>query len=130
MTRRHALFGFEKKRHPVLPRRQFVRRMARSLGIASGLALLSLLVGMAGYHFLENLPWIDAFVNAAMILGGMGPVDPLKTDGGKLFAGGYALYCGLVVIITAGVIFAPVMHRLLHKFHAEEDEQEPKDGRT
>src|SRR5258705_13970511 len=75
---------------------------------------------MAGYHFLENLSWLDAFVNASMILSGMGPLANPQTTGGKLFAGCYALYSGLVVIIVAGVIFAPVFHRFLHKFHVDE----------
>jgi hypothetical protein len=77
---------------------------------------------MAGYHYLEGLPWIDAFVNAAMILSGMGPVSPLQTFGGKLFAGLYALYSGLIVIVAAGVLFAPVVHRMLHRFHLEAED--------
>lgn len=121
-ARRSGLFRYEKKHHPVLPRRQFARRMARSFGVASALILSSLIIGIAGYHFTEDLPWIDAFLNAAMILGGMGPVDPVKTLAGKVFAGCYALYSGLIVIVSAGVLLAPMMHRLLHKFHAEPDE--------
>jgi hypothetical protein len=74
---------------------------------------------MVGYHALEGLPWIDAFLNASMLLGGMGPVNPLTSYGGKLFAGLFALYCGLVVILVAGLLLTPVAHRLLHKFHAE-----------
>ncbi len=76
---------------------------------------------MLGYHWLEGMPWIDAFANAAMILSGMGPLDPLRTDGGKLFAGLYAIYSGLAVILIAGVVFAPVVHRFLHRFHLEPD---------
>ena len=76
---------------------------------------------MLGYHWLEHMRWIDAFANAAMILSGMGPIDPLKTDGGKLFAGLYAIYSGLAVIIIAGVVFAPVVHRFLHRFHLDLD---------
>jgi hypothetical protein len=101
-------------------RKSFAWRMARSIVMASALIGLSLLAGMAGYHFLEGLPWIDAFMNAAMILGGMGPVAQIQTDGGKLFAGMYALYSGLIVIVAAGVLFAPVLHRILHEFHADE----------
>jgi hypothetical protein len=74
---------------------------------------------MAGYHVLENLSWIDAFLNASMLLGGMGPVNSPVTFGGKLFAGLYALYCGLAVILVAGLILAPVAHRVLHRFHME-----------
>jgi hypothetical protein len=113
-------FGFEAKHQPVLSRAQFAKRMLRSLGIAVVMVMVSLLAGMCGYHFLENLPWIDAFLNASMILGGMGPVDPVKSPGGKLFAGCYALYSGLVVIATTGVLLMPILHRILHKFHAEE----------
>ncbi len=97
--------------------------MMRSLGIALAMIAVSLLAGVCGYHFLEDLPWLDAFLNASMILGGMGPVDPVKTPSGKLFAGCYALYSGLVVIATAGVLLLPVLHRLLHKFHAEAEKQ-------
>lgn len=118
-----GFLGYEAKHHPVLPRKDFAKRMAKSFAMASSLIILSLLAGMAGYHFLEDLPWIDAFLNAAMILGGMGPVAPIQSFGGKLFAGFYALYSGLVVIVAAGVIFAPVMHRMLHKFHAQSDEK-------
>lgn len=115
--------AYETKIHPVLSRKRFARRLAKNFAIASTLIAVSLFAGMAGYHFLEGLPWIDAFLNAAMILGGMGPVAEIKTFGGKLFAGCYALYSGLVVIVAAGVIFAPVAHRMLHKFHAVTEDQ-------
>ena len=121
MSNRRIL-GYEAKHHPMLSRKEFAKRMARSFGFASALIGLSLLAGMVGYHFLEDLPWIDAFLNAAMILGGMGPVSPLQTFAGKLFAGLYALYSGLIVIVAAGVLFAPALHRMLHEFHAETDQ--------
>jgi hypothetical protein len=117
--RHRHLLRFERKNQPVLSRWEFAKRLGRSALLASLLIGLSLLGGMAGYHYLEEMPWIDAFVNAAMILSGMGPLGPLQTWGGKLFAGCYALYSGLVVIIATGVIFAPVMHRMLHHFHTE-----------
>jgi hypothetical protein len=79
---------------------------------------------MAGYHWLEGMTWIDAFANAAMILSGMGPLAPVQTWGGKLFAGLYALYSGLVLIVAAGIVFALVVHRLLHSFHVETDARE------
>lgn len=79
----------------------------------------SLFLGMAGYHLIEGLSWIDAFLNASMLLGGMGPVNAPLSAGGKVFAGFYALYCGLIVVVTAGVLFAPVVHRFLHKFHLQ-----------
>jgi Co/Zn/Cd efflux system component len=84
----------------------------------------SLAIGMAGYHGLERLSWLDSFLNAAMLLGGMGPLAVLQTDAGKLFAGCYALYCGLVVIAVAGIVLAPVAHRVLHRFHLEEEQRD------
>ena len=123
MESKRGIFGFEHKRRPVLSRKDFAKRMARSFALANALIGVSLFAGMCGYHFLEDMSWIDAFVNASMILGGMGPVDPLKTDSGKLFAGCYALYSGLIVIVSAGVLFAPALHRMLHKLHAEPDEK-------
>ena len=110
---------FEHRAERVIPPRQFLLRLARSGAIALALIAVSLLIGMAGYHHFEGLGWLDAFLNASMLLGGMGPVDSPMTDGGKLFAGLYALYCGLAVIFAAGVILAPVAHRILHRFHVE-----------
>ena len=110
---------YERRSEPLIPRRQFLARVARSGAFALALAALSLLIGMVGYHSLEQLGWMDAFLNAAMLLGGMGPVNAPATAAGKLFAGLYALYCGLVVIVATGVLLAPVAHRMLHKFHLE-----------
>jgi hypothetical protein len=121
---KRGFFRYETKHHPVLTRKQFAKRMAKSFAMASALISFSLLAGMAGYHYLEDLSWIDAFLNAAMILGGMGPVAPIESFGGKLFAGCYALYSGLIVIVCAGVILAPVAHRMIHRFHAEAEEKE------
>jgi hypothetical protein len=111
--------NFEHRAQPVAPANQFMIRLAHSGVIALVLVAVSLFGGMAGYHFLERLSWIDAFLNAAMLMGGMGPVDVPTTNGGKLFAGLYALYCGLAVIFVAGIILAPIAHRVLHKFHME-----------
>jgi hypothetical protein len=86
----------------------------------------SLVIGMVGYHLFEGLTWIDAFLNAAMLLGGMGPVTELHTTAGKLFAGFYALYSGLVFLLVAGVLFAPIIHRFLHRFHVEIDAGDSK----
>jgi hypothetical protein len=110
---------FERRAQSVISPRAFLVRLAHSGAIAVGLIALSLLVGMLGYHALEGVSWIDAFLNAAMLLGGMGPVYTPVTFGGKLFAGLYALYCGLVVLIIAGFMLAPVAHRVLHKFHMD-----------
>jgi len=89
--------------------------------VAAALVLGSLLAGMAGYARYEGLGWRDAFLNAAMLLGGMGPVEAPHTEGGKLFAGLYALYAGLVFLVAVGIVLAPVVHRLLHKFHWDAD---------
>jgi hypothetical protein len=105
----------------LLPRREFIRRLSRSLAVGFALITVSLLIGMAGYHWLGGLAWIDAFLDAAMILSGMGPVATLQTDGGKIFAGSYALFSGLTLIAILGIIFAPVVHRALHKFHLEDE---------
>ena len=114
---------FEHRAQPVIPPRQFIVRLARSGIIALAVIAVSLFIGMVGYHILEGLSWIDAFLNASMLLGGMGPVNTPVTSGGKLFAGLYALYCGLAVILVAGVILAPVAHRILHRFHMESRNQ-------
>jgi len=113
---------FEHHKQALLPKREFFQRLSRS--IAAGLALLgfSLASGMIGYHFLGGLAWIDAFLDASMILSGMGPTAPLHADAAKIFAGCYALYCGIALIATTGVMLAPVIHRGLHKFHLEWDQ--------
>jgi hypothetical protein len=120
---KRPILGFETKHQPLLSRRAFAQRMARSCAAASLLIGLSLLGGMAGYRYFEGMEWIDAFANAAMILSGMGPLTPLQTSGGKLFAGFYALYSGLALIAATGIIFAPLVHRLLHRFHLETDKE-------
>jgi hypothetical protein len=112
---------YESKAHPPIPREHFVKRVLLHFAAGLALLLLSLALGVVGYEHFEQLPWRDAFLNAAMLLGGMGPVDPPRTDEGKVFAGLYALYAGLVFLVAAGLIFAPVVHRLLHKFHWEQD---------
>ena len=117
IMQRTASGMYEHRAEGLLPRRVFVRRLLLHAAAALCLVIISLAIGMAGYMYFEHLPWRDAFVNCAMLLGGMGPVDSPKTDGGKLFAGCYALYAGLVFIVTAGVVVAPIVHRLLHRFH-------------
>lgn len=114
---------FEHRHEGLLPRSQFMRRQLRFTLAATGLIGGSLGLGMLGYHFLEGLSWIDAFLNAAMLMGGMGRLAPLTTDGGKLFAGLYALYCGLVLLISVGIFAAPIFHRFLHHFHLELDDK-------
>ncbi|HXS73350.1 MAG TPA: hypothetical protein VN725_04845 [Rhodanobacteraceae bacterium] len=114
------MFRYERKHQSLMPWRMFLlRRVAKTLALGLGVIAVSLLAGMLGYRIAEHMDWLDAFLNAAMILGGMGPVDALHTPGGKVFAGIYALYSGLVVIFIAGLLFAPFAHRLLHRFHLE-----------
>lgn len=120
VSRRHFL-QFESKREPLLPPAAFVRRVARSFIASAVLVGASLAGGMAGYAGFEGMSAVDAFVNAAMILSGMGPLDPPKTTDGKLFAGCYALYSGLVLVLAAGLVLAPLVHRMLHRFHLEEE---------
>ena len=108
---------FEPRSQKPLSQRAFLIRMGKYILTATLLLFVALGAGMIGYHFLENMNWLDSFLNAAMILGGMGPVDELKTDGGKLFAGVYALFSGLIFLVVVGLVFGPLVHRLLHKFH-------------
>ena len=115
---------FEARNKKLLPRKEFYRRLGRHAAMGVAVIVGSLLIGMTGYHVFEKLSWIDAFVNAAMILSGMGPVATLQTDAGKLFAGCYALYSGIALISVLGIIFAPVIHRFLHKFHLEDQERD------
>ncbi len=111
---------YEHRRSPPLPYRRFALRLLRHFALAAALLALSLCLGMAGYEHYEHLPWRDAFLNSAMLLGGMGPVNNPLTPAGKLFAGCYALYAGLIFIVTAGIMLAPVVHRMLHLFHCDE----------
>ncbi|HEX2867488.1 MAG TPA: hypothetical protein VHO03_10625 [Ignavibacteriales bacterium] len=113
---------YERRHQPLLPRAKFIFRMLNHLGAAVAIVAVALFIGIAGYHFLEGLGWIDAILNSSMILGGMGPVDQIKTTAGKLFASAYALFSGIVFLVIVGVLFAPVFHRFLHRFHLEFDE--------
>jgi hypothetical protein len=109
----------ERRHEELLPFRHFLLRLAGFLAAGGLFVLLGLLVGVAGYHWIGRLPWIDAILNASMILTGMGPVDELHTTAAKLFASGYALFSGLVFITVTGVVLAPIVHRVLHIFHFE-----------
>ena len=118
---------YERRQEPMLSQAAFVRRLSRHAAVALAIMVGSLAVGIFGYHLTEGLNWVDALLNAAMILGGMGPVNELHTDSGKVFAALYALYSGLIVLVVAGVLFAPIFHRLLHHFHVELDDEDTKD---
>ncbi len=114
------MIDFEHRHQALLPRRLFLWRLARWSAAAGAVILGSLAAGVCGYHYFEGLPWIDSILDASMILGGMGPVDPIKTSAGKLFASFYALYSGLALISVAGLMLSPIIHRFLHKFHIDE----------
>jgi hypothetical protein len=111
---------YESRREPLLPRAVFMRRLRRhglwALAIFGG----SLAIGMAGFHWLCDDAWIDAFLNASMLLGGMGPVGEFHGTAGKLFAGFYALYAGVGFLIGAALVIAPVLHRVMHRWHLKE----------
>jgi hypothetical protein len=113
---------YEHRHTRPLPRPAYYRRLAGHFLVAVAIICGSLLIGMWGYHALEGLTWLDAFTNAAMLLGGEGPLAPPHTPAGKIFAGLYALYSGILFIAVAGLILAPVVHRLLHRFHWEQDQ--------
>ncbi len=110
-----------KKKH-VAPIHIFVRRLLRNLVIGFGILVCSLGIGMIGYSHFEQMNWVDAYINASMILSGMGPVDVLHTEGGKLFAGTYALFSGVVFLVVIAIIIAPVFHRFMHKFQIKDSE--------
>lgn len=107
---------YESKHRPLIPIHSFVQRMVCHLLIGVGIILISLLIGMYGYHHFEGMDWISSYENASMILSGMGPVEPLQTDKGKLFAGTYALFSGIVFLIVIAIFIAPLVHRFFHKF--------------
>src|SRR5215472_10544844 len=115
---------YEHRAKPLLSRRKFLTRLSRHAALALALIGIALGIGMVGYHALENMNWVDSFANASMILSGMGPLGELKTTAGKIFAGCYALFSGVAFLTSVAVIFAPVFHRFLHKFHLEEAGQD------
>lgn len=113
------ILGYEPVSQPLAPLRRYVRRQLRSLGIGLVFIAIGLYAGMLGYHYIVGLSWIDAYENAAMILSGMGPLAAPSTFAGKVFAGSYALFSGIAVLAIAGVIAAPLVHRFLHRLHAD-----------
>jgi hypothetical protein len=114
-----SITNFEHRRRPVISRRRFAGRMLKAIGLWLALTVVGLMIGMAGYAEFEDMSFTDAYVNAAMILSGMGPLGELKTTAGKLFAGSYAIFSGLVIVIATGFVLAPIFHRVLHRFHVE-----------
>ncbi len=116
-------FGFERRHERLAPPAVFRRRMLRSSFVASTVIGGSLVIGVLGYRFIGGLPsWVDSLYNASMILGGMGPVDELRTSAGKIFASLYALYSGVTLLTSVGVLLAPALHRALHRFHIQTEE--------
>jgi hypothetical protein len=111
--------NFEHRCEQVISRQRFAGRMLKAVGLWLVLTVVGLLIGMAGYAEFEDMSLTDAYVNAAMILSGMGPLGDLKTTAGKLFAGSYAIFSGLVIVIATGFVLAPIFHRVLHRFHVE-----------
>lgn len=122
------MFRFENRREQLISRQHFTLRMFRCAAIAGGIILFALGIGIAGYHWIGGLGWVDSFLNASMILGGMGPVDELKNDAAKIFAGCYALFSGLAFVALAGFLVAPVFHRMLHRFHYVSDDDDSQDS--
>ena len=114
----------ERHHQPLLPLRHFGRRVAAYASVALVMIVLSLGIGTVGYHTFGGLPWIDALLNASMILTGMGPVDTMRTPAAKLFAAGYALFSGVAFLSIVGLMLAPVVHRLLHYFHLEMEDRQ------
>ncbi|MCU0489897.1 MAG: hypothetical protein MUE67_13230 [Anaerolineales bacterium] len=110
---------YEHHTQPILPRRHFIRRLLSHALLSASVLTLALGIGILGYHLTEGMDWLDALLNASMILGGMGPVNELHTATGKLFASFYALFSGVVFLASAGIIIAPLAHRLLHWLHLE-----------
>ena len=111
---------FERKHEKLAPVSVFIRRIAISLITAGVLVLAALFIGIAGYHWIAGLEWVDALLDASMILGGMGPVNQLTSQSAKVFAAGYALFSGLIFIAVMGIVFSPIVHRMLHKFHIDD----------
>lgn len=119
---RRRLFSFETLRQPLISRRLFLVRMAWSVAVWFAIMLFGLAVGIAGYAGFEGMGFVDAYLNAAMILSGMGPVGELHTEAGKLFAGTYAIFSGLIIVLATGVVLAPIIHHVLHAFHVDMDD--------
>jgi hypothetical protein len=110
---------YERHNQPLISRKAFTRRLGLHFLVSMGLLVVSLGIGILGYRIFENLSWLDSLLNASMILGGMGEVAPLMTAGGKVFASLYALFSGMIFLVIAGILVAPVAHRILHRMHLE-----------
>jgi hypothetical protein len=125
---KYSHLKFEHRSQPLLPRMVFLRRFILTASISILIVVCWVLVGMVGYHVLADLPWVDSFLNTAMIVGGMGPVDVLKASSAKLFAGFYAIFSGVLFLSAFSIMAAPIFHRFLHRFHLESTERDRKKG--
>jgi hypothetical protein len=114
---------YEHKKQPVVPIKTFYQRILKNILIALFIMAVCLAIGVAGYHYTDNIPWIDAVHNASMILSGMGPVVAIKSEGGKIFSSAYALFSGVVFLSIVGFILAPAIHRIFHRLNHEPHEQ-------
>jgi len=121
---------FEHRHQKLAPFNVFVKRVLASLGIGIGLIAIALLIGVSGYHWLAGFGWVDSLLEASMILGGMGPVNPLSADSAKIFASIYALFSGLVFIAVLGIVLSPIVHRFLHRFHIDEEDENGREEET
>jgi hypothetical protein len=117
------MLRFERKHERLAPLPVFIRRLMSSLIFAVSIVAVALFFGIAGYHWIAGFGWVDSLLEASMILGGMGPINPLSSNGAKLFASAYALFSGLVFIAIMGVILAPIIHRIIHSFHLDEQRE-------
>ena len=111
---------FESKRRPILPPEAYHRRLRRHAQVGLGILVTSVTVGMVGFHLTEGMGWLDSFLESAMLVGGMGPVGTINTPAGKLFAGVFAIYSGVTLLVVAVYALSPIYHRFLHLFHADE----------
>ena len=125
-----SMLHFERRHEPLAPRSRYQQRLLKSSLVAGGVIAVSLAIGMVGYHTFGGIEsWVDCLYSASMILGGMGPVAELRTTGGKVFASFYALYSGVALLTSVGVLLAPALHRALHRFNIETDEGEQHPAR-
>jgi len=112
--------SYEHRNDQLAPRSVFIKRVIAALAVALALILVALTIGISGYHFIAGFNWVDSLLEASMILGGMGPIKELPSDSAKVFASIYALFSGIIFIGVMGIILAPVVHRIMHKFHVDE----------
>ncbi len=120
-SRFEHLFGFEHRKQPLVSKQSFVKRLLFAAVLSAVLLAVWTMVGMIGYHALAGLGWVDAFLNSAMIVGGMGPVDVLNNQSAKVFAGSYAILSGVIFLSVFGLLIGPVFHRFLHRFHLDDE---------